>query len=664
MIALNFSTLVAASSKLAGKQSLTAMNNVPKPEVSKPDATAPGATTRLGEYETLGILGRGGFSIVYRARDSALGRSIAIKEYMPSAIAHYLPNGILRPKALEYREAFKAGLDTFLHEARLLAQFTHPALVHVYRVWEERGTAFMAMQYCVGKTFRQIRQAEPAKVKDEGWLKATFAPILDALELLHANNCYHRDISPDNILILNGGGPVLLDFGAARQVVGGMTQALTVVLKPGFAPIEQYADDASVQQGPWTDVYGVGAVLYYLVTGKPPLAAVARVVKDPMPKLADSNEFSGVSRSFRQAIDSALTVHSSQRIQSIAQLRQALQLPPSQPQGRFSKTADVPIEVREPDPKPMPPLDRRIDESVPAPQPSGSSLDEPAGTVLKMTIEVTPTVPGKDTLSHGTDSFQAMQMLAFDLEGSEKTPDTPSEAAFFPDSPDSAEQGNGQRSPSLPAGVSWALAFFHLRQGTRIAAKALKRNATLVLKIIAQSSRFRNTVALGLAAVVGFASAFGLLHKPAPDGSRSPSSASSLVQPLANSSANTAMTSGGLASTAQGRRHRTHKAVMPAVSVDAGEQPPIALPKADGGPPITADPMTVPNPPSLVHLSIKPWGQVAVDGQSEGVSPPMTSLSLPPGQHVIFITYGDSFPVYVPVTVPEGEDIVVAYQFE
>jgi len=620
---------------------------------------------RLGEFETTGIVGRGGFSVVYSARDFSLRRTIAIKEYLPSAIAMRMPDGTIALKSPEHHQAFRAGLESFLNEARLLAQFMHPALVHVYRVWEQNGTAYMAMQYCVGKTLNQISQSEPLKVRDEGWLKVTFAPILDALELLHANNCYHRDISPDNILILDSGGPVLLDFGAARQIVGGMTQALTVVLKPGFAPIEQYSDDASVQQGSWTDVYGVGAVLYYLLTGKPPLAAVARVVKDPMAKLADSNEFAGVSRSFRHAIDRALAVHSNQRIQTIAELREALQLPTSPPLGRKVLDAPIQIQVRETDSKPMLPLERGIDKSVQeALQPSRSPLNEPAGAALETTIAAAPTVPDEETLAIDTDeSLQTTQMPAFDLKVSEKIPDTLPEEDPPPDSPDSAQPDDG--APAPPASIAWAHAFSYLGQGIRIAAKttteALKQNAARILKVIGQSSRLRNTVALGMAAVVGFGGAFGLLHKPAPNGAGSSSSASSPAQPLppADNPANTAMVAppgiGGQASTAQSKPPQTDTAATPALS---------DLPKAYGGPPITAGPIPAPNPTSLVHLSIKPWGQIAVDGQSQGISPPLTSLSLPPGQHLILITHGDYSPVYVPVTVLEGKDLVVSYQFE
>ena len=150
------------------------------------------------------------------------------------------------------------------------------------------------------------------------------APILDALELLHAQRCYHRDISPDNIMILDSGVPMLLDFGAARQAMGDATQALTVIVKPGYAPIEQY--DSVLEQGPWTDVYSLGAVLHYAITGRPVTASVSRLLKDPLPRLADTPGLA-ISPAFARAIDRALTVHPDERIRSITEFREALELP-------------------------------------------------------------------------------------------------------------------------------------------------------------------------------------------------------------------------------------------------------------------------------------------------------------------------------------------------
>ncbi|MDR0779439.1 MAG: serine/threonine protein kinase [Pseudomonadales bacterium] len=293
--------------------------------------------TRLGEFELTGIVGEGGFSVVYVAVDHSLERTVAIKEYIPYSIATRQADGLVLPRSAKHKDTFQIGLASFINEARLLARFSHPALIHIHRVWEQNGTAYMAMQYCLGKTLRQISQTEPDLVRNEGCLKTTFTPILDALAFLHANNCFHRDLSPDNIIILKNGTPILLDFGAARQVIGDRTQALTVILRPGFAPIEQYVDDTSLQQGAWTDVYGISAVLYFLLIGKPPVASVARVLKDPLVKLTDVGDLDWISHSFRDAIDRALAVQPSQRIRSIEELSDALQLPTFRPDSLFGR---------------------------------------------------------------------------------------------------------------------------------------------------------------------------------------------------------------------------------------------------------------------------------------------------------------------------------------
>lgn len=282
------------------------------------------AGTRLAEFELRGVLGEGGFATVYRAHDHSLRRTVAIKEYMPGALATRAPDGSVIAREPQMQATLAHGLDSFLNEARLLAQFDHPALIRVYRFWEQNGTAYMAMQLCQGRTLRALRQAEPRLVASEPWLKHMLSPILDALELLHANDCYHRDISPDNIMVLDSGVPMLLDFGAARQAMGDATQALTVIVKPGFAPIEQY--DSVLEQGPWTDVYSLGAVLHFLVTGQPVTASVSRLLKDPLPRLADTPGLA-LSPAFARAIDRALTVHPEDRIRSIAEFREALELP-------------------------------------------------------------------------------------------------------------------------------------------------------------------------------------------------------------------------------------------------------------------------------------------------------------------------------------------------
>lgn len=290
---------------------------------------APG--TRIGEFEILSVVGNGGFGIVYLALDHTLERRVALKEYMPATLACRTPAMFVTLRAGQDAETFQAGLRSFINEARLLARFDHPALLKVYRFWEGNGTAYMAMPFYHGQTLKSLlrQQSQPP---DEAWLRTLLAPLLDALEVLHAQRCYHRDIAPDNIQILADGQPLLLDFGAARRAIGDLAQDFTVILKPGYAPIEQYADDPSLRQGPWTDLYALASVIHFTILGKPPAPSVTRLVSDPQVPLA-VNAAGRYSAGFLAALDQALAALPRQRPQSVAQLRALLgqQMFPRQP---------------------------------------------------------------------------------------------------------------------------------------------------------------------------------------------------------------------------------------------------------------------------------------------------------------------------------------------
>jgi hypothetical protein len=280
----------------------------------------------LGGFEIESVLGEGGFSIVYRARDRQLRRQVALKEYMPGALALRNPDFRVAVKSERVRETFQLGLRSFVKEARMLGRFEHPALVKVLGYWEEHGTAYMAMPCYEGITLKRMLRL-PDFHATEDWLREILAPLLDAIEMLHGAHCFHRDISPDNILILPNGAPLLLDFGAARQVIGDHSQALTAILKPGYAPIEQYGESATMRQGPWTDIYAISAVLYFAVTGLVPAPSVGRMMNDellPAAKLARP----GYSDRFLSAIRAGLAVRPRDRPQSIADLRRLLDLHP------------------------------------------------------------------------------------------------------------------------------------------------------------------------------------------------------------------------------------------------------------------------------------------------------------------------------------------------
>ncbi len=278
--------------------------------------------TRIRDYSITGLIGEGGFGIVYLAFDVSLQRRVAIKEYLPASMASRANASMaVVVKSTRHQETFALGLKSFLNEARLLARFDHPSLVKVYRFWEENNTAYMVMPYYEGPTLKKVL-AELGRAPDEAALRAWLRPLLDALEVMHAAHCFHRDIAPDNIL-LTPSGPLLLDFGAARRVIGDMTHALTVVLKPGFAPIEQYGESSAMTQGAWTDLYALASVVYAAVTGHAPVSSVERLMDDRLPllsKLAAGR----YSEQFLTAIDAALALRPKDRPQTVAAFRALL----------------------------------------------------------------------------------------------------------------------------------------------------------------------------------------------------------------------------------------------------------------------------------------------------------------------------------------------------
>jgi formylglycine-generating enzyme required for sulfatase activity/serine/threonine protein kinase len=294
-----------------------------RPGRVSPHALAPG--TMLAEFEIKGVVGQGGFGIVYRAYDHSLGREVAVKEYMPVSFAGRQDNTHVTILSEHYAEAFRIGLQSFVKEAQLLAKFDHPSLVKVYRYWEANGTGYMAMPFYDAPTLKQLLKLERTAFTEEAWLKKFLGQILAALQVLHDKRCYHRDIAPDNILMIDGRTPLLLDFGAARHVIGDVTQTLTVILKPGYAPIEQYGDMNHISHGPWTDLYALASVTYYIITESVPPAAMSRLLSDSMVPLAVSAK-DRYSAPFLAALDAALNLRPEHRPQSVGEFRAMLGL--------------------------------------------------------------------------------------------------------------------------------------------------------------------------------------------------------------------------------------------------------------------------------------------------------------------------------------------------
>jgi formylglycine-generating enzyme required for sulfatase activity len=277
-----------------------------------------------GSYLVVRVIAAGGFGVTYEAEDVKLHTRVALKEYYPADFGERDNTMHVRPKSASHRKTFEWGRSSFLQEAQTLARFRHSSIVRVTRVFEAFSTAYMVMEYEHGRDFDSwLRALKRAPTQEE--LDRIVAPLLDALELMHAKNFLHRDIAPDNIIIREDGTPVLLDFGAARRAVAEMTKTLTGIVKSGYSPHEQYATDGRLQ-GPWSDLYAFGATLYRAVTGKPPEEATLRVTDDRVLPAAEA--VVGTYRpGFLSAIDTCLRIRPADRPQLVAQLRPLLFAP-------------------------------------------------------------------------------------------------------------------------------------------------------------------------------------------------------------------------------------------------------------------------------------------------------------------------------------------------
>ena len=280
---------------------------------------------RLNTYLIERILGRGGFGITYLARDTALDKHVAIKEYLPVEVATREAVTTVRPKLNSHRDRYGWGLERFIVEARTLARFDHPSIVRVHTLFEANGTAYMVMPFEEGDNLATLLERRGTIPEEE--LFAILLPILDGLELVHNANFIHRDIKPDNIQIRLDGTPVLLDFGSARQA-SGKPRTMTVVVAHGYAPFEQYDGNAE-SQGPWTDIYGLGATCYRAIAGVAPIDAIARVrgrlgsASDTLVPATTIGK-GHYSERFLSGIDAALQFAEKDRPQTVAQWRRQI----------------------------------------------------------------------------------------------------------------------------------------------------------------------------------------------------------------------------------------------------------------------------------------------------------------------------------------------------
>ena len=267
-------------------------------------------------YSIQQSLGQGGFGITYLAYDSKLDQEVCIKELFVSGNSTRGTNLTVHSQTTG-GFSFSDFVQRFVQEARQLARFQHPNIVRVIDVFQENDTAYTVMEYVRGDNLKQLIQGQGALIESEV-LKIIWQ-LLDAVEEVHFKGMLHRDIKPENIIVTKEGRLVLIDFGSAREFAEGITTTQTAMLTPSYAPIEQYSTRA--KRGPYTDIYSVGATMYYLLTGEKPLPATDRVAEE---LIAPNRQNQKISTHVSNTVMLAMEMKIEQRFQSILEMRESL----------------------------------------------------------------------------------------------------------------------------------------------------------------------------------------------------------------------------------------------------------------------------------------------------------------------------------------------------
>lgn len=270
-----------------------------------------------GQYTIQCYLSSGGFGVTYLARDS-LDRRIVIKECFPALTCHRRGK-IVMGRTKDDQEIFKTIVRNLMHEARRMARLSHPNIVGVHQVFEENGTAYLALDFVNGLDLLEIIERDPTRLTPKT-VDGLLRKVLSAVEYMHAQDMLHRDISPDNILITQDNEPVLIDFGAAREVTNRASKALSTIdaVKEGYSPLEFYSRGAD--QTSSSDIYSIGASFYHVLTGNPPPDSLSRLSAvagdEPDPLVPIPSQIEGYDRYFLAAIDDAMTLFPKDRMQS------------------------------------------------------------------------------------------------------------------------------------------------------------------------------------------------------------------------------------------------------------------------------------------------------------------------------------------------------------
>ncbi|HEX2953668.1 MAG TPA: serine/threonine-protein kinase [Bacillota bacterium] len=290
-----------------------------------------------GHYLIGRVLGYGGFGITYLAFDLNLQYKLAIKEYLPQSIATRAQDGLMvSVYSGEARAQYDYGLGKFLDEARMLAKFNnHPCIVSVHDFFKENETAYLVMDFIEGITLKDLLEQKGGKIPFRTTLEIMM-PVMDALREVHHTGMLHRDVSPDNIYITKERQIKLLDFGAARLAMGEQSQSLSIILKPGYAPEEQYRSRG--KQGPWTDVYAVAATIYRAITGKTPPDSLDRMEEDHL--IRPSALGADIPEPQEEALLKAIAVRAADRFNTMAEFQEQLAA------GRTQTATEHPVASR------------------------------------------------------------------------------------------------------------------------------------------------------------------------------------------------------------------------------------------------------------------------------------------------------------------------------
>lgn len=287
----------------------------------------------IQEYRIEGVLGAGNFGIVYRASNIYLEEIVAIKEFFPVELAFRSDDDQVVPISSDTEEAYVWALDRFVKEAKILWELgqpdANPNIIRVKRFHKANGTAYMVMDYEEGEPLSVLLNKQGTLAQER--IESILFPLLDGLAQVHAASVLHRDIKPSNILIRSDGSPVLIDFGAARRDFGNPLRSIMVVYSPMYAPLEQVTPVGD--QGPWTDIYSLGATLYHAVTGKAPAFPLARA-QGAVHVSAVEAAGKKYSATFLNAIDAAIELAPTDRPQTIAEFRNLLSSAAPSPDGQ------------------------------------------------------------------------------------------------------------------------------------------------------------------------------------------------------------------------------------------------------------------------------------------------------------------------------------------